>query len=74
METEEVRIKIQESLENMGCLEIEFSEPNNGQIAVVFNCKEITSFVTDIPSWTYSGIYLDPTKRHQYKIDFKKVS
>jgi len=74
MATEEIRSKIEDALKNMGCLEIEFPEVSDSQIAVVFNCKEITSFVTDIPGWTYSGIYLDPTKQHQYKIDFRKVT
>jgi len=42
-------------------------------IVAVFNCKEITSFVTEIFGWTHSGIHLDPTGGHQYKIDFRKV-
>lgn len=73
MKKEEVIKKIEEVLKKMGCVDIEFPDNKDDLIVTVFNCKEITSFIADIPGWTYSGIHLDPTKGHQYKIDFKKL-
>ena len=58
----------------MGCTDVAFPDPKEDLVIAVFNCKEITSFVTEIPGWTHSGIHLDPTHEHQYKIDFKRLS
>jgi hypothetical protein len=74
MKTEEVKKIIEEALKNMGCTDILFPDLKEGLIVVIFNCKEITSFVTAIPGWTYSGIHLDTSKERQYKIDFQKLS
>lgn len=74
MDKEKALIKVKEALEKMGCTDISFSETGDEIIVVTFNCKEITSFVAEIPGWTYSGIHLNPTSGRQYKIDFKKVS
>lgn len=72
MQTEEIKKIIEDTLKGMGCTDISFLNIKDDLIVVVFNCKEITSFVKKIPNWTYSGIYLDPTEKKQYKIDFKK--
>ena len=72
METDEVKKVIENSLKNMGCTNIDFPDIKDNLIVAVFNCKEVTSFVTEIPGWVHSGIQLDPTHGHQYKIDFKK--
>lgn len=72
MELNEVKIIIESSLKNMGCTDINFPKLEETLIGVVFNCREITSFVTEIPGWTYSGIHLDDSKSRQYKIDFFK--
>lgn len=73
MNKEEAFIKIKEALEKMGCTDISFSETGEDVIVTTFNCKEITSFVAEIPGWTYSGIHLNPTEGRQYKIDFRKI-
>lgn len=72
MNQEEAIKKIEEVLKKMNCADIEFPDPKDNLLVVVFNCKEVTSFVEDVPGWTYSGIHLDPTGVHNYKIDFKK--
>ncbi len=73
MNTEEAKRIIEEVLKNMGGENISFQETKDKNLIIVlFNCKEITSFVTNIQGWTYSGIQLDPTGGHQYKIEFKK--
>ena len=74
MQQEEVRKIVKETLEKMGCADILFSGAKENLLVATFNCKEITSFVADIPGWFYSGIHLDPTKERQFKIDFKKLS
>jgi hypothetical protein len=73
MSTEETKELIRKSLEQMGATDILFPDPKEDLVVATFNCKEITSFVTSIPGWTYSGIHLDPTKNRQYKIDFSKL-
>jgi hypothetical protein len=72
MKMQEIKKIIEESLKKMDCSDINFIDEKDNLIVVIFNCKEITSFITDLPGWTYSGIHLDPTKERQYKIDFKK--
>ena len=72
MNKTEALVKIEEALKKMNCTDIAFPDPQENLIVAVFNCKQVTSFVEDIQGWTYSGIHLDPTKVHQYKIDFKK--
>ena len=74
MEIEEAKEIIRTTILNMGGENIAFqeSEDKNG-LVVLFNCKEITSFVADVGGWLYSGIQLDPTGEHQYKIEFKKL-
>ena len=73
MKTDETKKVIETSLKNMGCTDITFPDLKEDLIVATFNCKEITSFVTDIIGWTYSGIHLDPIGERQYKIDFKKT-
>ena len=73
MKTEEVKKIIEENLKKMGSEDITFLETKDNSLIVAFNCKEITSFVANIEGWTYTGIQLDSTTRHQYKIDFKKL-
>ncbi len=73
MDKEKVLVKIKEALEKMGCTDILFSETGEDLIVVTFNCKEITSFVAEIPGWTYTGIHLNPTEGRQYKMDFNKI-
>lgn len=70
---EEIRKKIEDSLNKMGAEDIDFPEFQDDKIIVVFNSKEITSFVADIPGWSYSGIILDRSSKHQYRIDFNKA-
>jgi hypothetical protein len=70
---EEIIKKIEEALKKMGCSDILFPDPKEDLIVATFNCKEVTSFVADVPGWTYSGIQLDPTHTRQYKIDFIKL-
>jgi len=72
MNKEIALIKIKEALEKMGCIDISFLDSKEDLIVATFDCKEVTSFVAEIPGWIYSGIHLDPSKEHQYKIDFKK--
>jgi hypothetical protein len=72
MEKEQIMKKIKEILEKMGCTEVNFPDPKDDLIVVTFNCKNLTSFVADIPGWIYSGTQLDPSLSRQYKIDFKK--
>ena len=71
---EEVKKIIENALKNMGCENIVFMDSKDNFIQVVFNCKEITSFVTKMPGWIDSGIQLDSTGGHQYKIEFRKIS
>ena len=73
MNKEQILVKIEEILKKMGCTDIYFPDPKENLIVATFNCKEVTSFIADIPGWTYSGIHLDPTHLHQYKIDFKRI-
>jgi len=73
MEKEEAKKIIRETITNMGGENIDFPESDDkNSMVVLFNCKEITSFVANIQGWTYSGIQLDLTNGHQYKIEFKK--
>lgn len=74
MEKEKAKEIIEEVLKKMGCEDVVFKKSEDNSIYVVFNYKEITSFVTNISGWTSSGIQLDPTKEHQYKIEFNKLS
>lgn len=64
---------VNESLEKMACTDVQFSISSETEVVVAFNCKEITSFVTEIPGWTYGGIRLDASGDREYSIDFKKV-
>lgn len=64
--------KIKEILEKMGCTDVIFSDIKDNLIVATFNCKNLTSFVSDIPGWRYSGTQLDPSHERQYKIDFVK--
>lgn len=73
MDKEQSISKIREVLEKMNCEDILFSDSDANTIIVVFNCKEITSFVANINGWTYKGIQLDPTKQRQYKINFDRI-
>jgi len=72
MKKEEAKKNIIESLMAMGVTDINFPESPENLIVATFNSKQITSFVSEISGWTYSGIHLDPTGKRQYKIDFKK--
>lgn len=56
----------------MGCSDIDFPDPKEDLIIATFNCKQLTSFQAQIDGWEYSGIHLDPSGKHQYKIDFRK--
>lgn len=73
MEKEDLKIKVEEILKNMGCEDIIFSDDGDSGIEALFNCKEVVSFKTPLSGWTYSGIQLDESKRRQYKIYFKKI-
>ena len=73
MGTEKTKELVECSLKEMGATDILFPDTKDNLIVATFNCKEITSFVTNIPGWTYSGIHLDPTGKRQYKIDFQKL-
>lgn len=73
MNKDQLKIKIEEILKNMGCTDILFPDPKDDLVVVTFNTKNLTSFVADIPGWMYSGTQLDPTQKREYKIDFKKI-
>lgn len=72
MEKEELKKKVEETLKNIGCKDIIFSDGGESVMEVLFNCEEVISFKTPILGWTYSGIQLDESKRRQYKINFRK--
>lgn len=74
MNLEEAKKIIETTLRSMDCADILFSESSEQGIVVIFNCKEITSFVAEINGWLYSGIHLDPSRERQYRIDFTKLS
>lgn len=73
MKKEELKKKIKEVLENIGCKDIIFSDDGESTMNVLFNCEEVISFKTETPGWTYSGIQLDESKTRQYKIYFRKL-
>lgn len=73
MNIEKIKQTIQKILEDMNCTDILFQESKDDLIVATFNCKEITSFVTVIPGWKYSGIQLDSSGERQYKIVFRKI-
>lgn len=73
MNREQVIVKVREILERMNCTDIVFPDPKDDLVVATFNCTEVTSFVAQIPEWTYSGIHLDPTRQRQYKIGFTKI-
>lgn len=70
---QELRTEITKTLESMGCSNISFLDPKDELIVVVFDCKELTSFKTELLGWKYSGIQLDSTHTRQYKIDFIRI-
>jgi hypothetical protein len=70
---DELKKTIENALKNMGCEDITFNVAQENYMQVIFNCKEITSFVTKIPGWSDSGIQLNTTNGHQYKIEFHKI-
>ena len=76
MEKQEALKKIEEALEKMGCTDLSTLEENSSEnyFTVIFNCKLLTSFVAELPGWVYSGIQIDPLRKRQYKIDFRKIS
>jgi hypothetical protein len=74
MNNEQAKKKVEHSLRNMGCTDVSFLEPTDGEIVAVFNCKEMTSFVDDVPGWEYSGIQLSENGEGRYSITFKKIS
>lgn len=75
MEAAEAKKIIKETITGMGGENTAFQETEDKRTMVVlFDSKEITSFVAIIPGWEYSGIQLDPTGKHQYKIEFNKVA
>lgn len=74
MKSEDLQKTVKEHLERMGCTDVVFPDPKEDLVVATFNCKEVTSFVSDIEGWTYSGIQLDPTNNRQFKIDFRKLS
>jgi hypothetical protein len=67
---EQLKVEVVKALENMGCDAILFPNSTDVSVPVVFNCKELTSFMLDLPGWAYSGIQLDPTGTGQYRIMF----
>lgn len=74
MAKEEVKNEIEKALEKMGCTDILFLELTDETVVVVFNCKDLTSFIAELPGWIHAGIELDQTKNRQYKIKFSKKS
>lgn len=72
MDKEELKIKVKEILESMGYTDIEFSNGEESLLVVSFNAKELTSFIAELPGWNYTGIQLDTTRKHQYKIELRK--
>ena len=73
MDTDDLKKAANETLEKMACTDVQFPVASEAEVIVTFNCKEITSFVTEIPGWTYSGIRLDTSGEREYRIDFKKI-
>jgi len=74
MNREEAKRVVEDALAKMGCTNVTFLEPGSDELVAVFNCKEITSFVAEVPGWDYSGIQLDQSGEGHYNIMFKKVA
>lgn len=74
MTKEEAKNTVKEILSKMGCTNLTFLDPADDELVAVFNCKEITSFVEEVPGWDYSGIQLDQSGEGHYNIMFKKSS
>lgn len=72
MNADDLKNAVNARLKDMGCTDVLFPNPKDDLVVATFNCREITSFVQDLPGWEYSGIHLDPTGNRQYKIDFKR--
>lgn len=73
MNKEDLKIKVSEILKNMGYENIAFSNGEENILIVTFNSKELTSFIADLPDWSYSGIQLNTSGSSQYKIEFRKI-
>lgn len=71
---DELKIKIGEVLDKMGCTEIEFSNGTPSFAVVKFNCPTLISFKANLEGWAYSGIQINNLGGLQkYKIEFKKI-
>ncbi len=73
MTKEELKQKIKDILEKMGCESILFSENGENSLNALFNSKDVISFKAETPEWEYSGIQLDETEEREFKISFKKI-
>lgn len=74
MNSDSLKIKVKEILTSMGYTNITFSNEEKDLIVVSFDSEELTSFNTDLPGWSYSGIQLNVSGGGRYKIEFKKSS
>ena len=72
MTKEELKEKIEEILKKMGCENILFPENGEDLLNVLFNSKNVISFIAETPGWKHSGIQLDETKEREFKVSFKK--
>jgi hypothetical protein len=73
MAKEETTKEITSALEKMNCYDLLFFDINDNEVVVTFNCKDLTSFTSSLPGWSYTGIELDDTQKRQYKIRFMKI-
>jgi fructose-1-phosphate kinase PfkB-like protein len=73
MNSQDIKSIISKALDRMNCENVSFGQVGDSSVTVLFDCKEITSFVATVPGWTYTGIQLNESKSPQYKIVFSKL-
>ncbi len=73
MTKEQLKEKVREILEKTGCMNLIFLENGEDSLSVLFDSKDVISFKGEMPGWEYSGIQVDETGKHEFKITFKKL-
>jgi len=72
MNKEKLKEIVGEILEKMNCKNIFYIDNGEDSLSVLFDSSEVISFKAETPGWQYSGIQLDETKQHEFKIKFEK--